>query len=91
MLKSPIFLLTRCCKRSMNSDNGDFGYLYINAIELGVLINCCFFRVNIETVLKPSFDIIVISLEYLYAMLLNLFTFELKCILNCLSKDDSIM
>ena len=51
MLKSPrkilIFLPTRYCKQSMNSDNGDFGDLYINAIEIRVLINC-FFRVNIE-------------------------------------------
>ena len=38
MLKSPrkisIFLPTRYCKQSMNSDNGDFGDLYINAINV---------------------------------------------------------
>ena len=55
----------------MNSDNGDFGDLYINAIETGVLLNRCFFRVNIEMVLKSLFDKIVIFLEYPYAMLLN--------------------
>ena len=38
--------------------------------------------------LKSSSDKIVISLEYPYAMPLNLFIFELKCILNCLSKAD---
>ena len=83
MLKSPrkilIFLPTRYCKQSMNSDNGDFGDLYINAVEIRVLINC-FFRVNIEMALKSSFDKIVISLEYPYSMLLNLFKFELECI-----------
>ena len=64
----------------MNSDNSDFGDLYSNAIEIEVLLNCCFFRVNIEMALKPSFDKTVISLEYPYAVLLNLFIFELKCI-----------
>ena len=38
MLKSlrkiSIFLPTRYCKQSMNSDNGDFGDLYINAINV---------------------------------------------------------
>ena len=42
MLKSPrktsIFLPTRYCKQLMNSDNGDFDDLYINAIETGVLL-----------------------------------------------------
>ena len=52
---------------------------------------CCFFRVNIEMALKSSFDKIVILLEYPHAMLFNLFIFELKCILNCPSKADSIM
>ena len=41
--------------------------------------------------LKSLFDKIIISLEYPYAMLLHLFIFELKCILNYLSKADSIM
>ena len=41
--------------------------------------------------LKSSFDTTVISLEYPYAMLLNFLISELKCILNCLSKADSIM
>ena len=36
----------------MNSDNGDFGDPYINAIEIGVLLGCCFLRVNVEMVLK---------------------------------------
>ena len=95
MLKSPrkmsIFLPSRYCKQLMNSDNGDFGDLYINEIEIGVLLNCCFFRVNIEMALKSSFDKIIISLEYPFAILLHLFIFELKCILNYLSKADSIM
>ena len=90
MLKPPkeitIFLPTRYCKKSMNSDNGDFVDLYINAIETGVLLNCCFLRVNMEMALKSSIDKIVISLEYQYAMHLNLFIFELKFILNCLSQ-----
>ena len=75
----------------MNSDNGDFGDVYINVIGVGVLLQCCFFRVNIEMTLKYSFDKIVISIEYPYAMLLKLFIFEWKCILNCLAKVDSIM
>ena len=75
----------------MNSDNGDFGELYISAIEIAVLLNRYFFRVNIKIASKSSFEKIVISLEYPYPMLLNLFIFELKCILNCLSKADSIM
>ena len=95
MLKSPrkmsIFLPSRYCKQLMNSDNGDFGDLYINEIEIGVLLNCCFFRVIIEMALKSSFDKIIISLEYPFAILLHLFIFELKCILNYLSKADSIM
>ena len=95
MLKSsrkiPISLPTRYCKQSMNLDNSDFGDLYINAIEIGVLLTCCLFRVNIEMTLKSLFDKIVISFEHQYVMLLNLFIFELKCILNCLSKADSIM
>ena len=74
----------------MNSDNGNFGDLHIKAIEIGVLLNCCFFRVNIEMTLKFSFHKIVISIEYLYALLLNLLIFELKCIVNCLSKTTSI-
>ena len=41
--------------------------------------------------LKSSFDKIIISLEYPFAVLLHLFIFELKCILNYLSKADSIM
>ena len=41
--------------------------------------------------LKSSFDKIVISLQYPHAMLFNLFIFELKCILNCSSKADSII
>ena len=95
MLKSsrkiPISLPTRYCKQSMNLDNSDFGDLYINAIEIGVLLTCCLFRVNIEMTLKSLFDKIVISLEHQYVMLLNFFIFELKCILNCLSKADFTM
>ena len=53
----------------MNSDSGDFGDLYINGIEIGVLLNCCFFRVTAEMALKSSFNKIVISLEYPNAML----------------------
>ena len=75
----------------MNSDNRDLGDLYVNSIEIGVLLNSCFFRVNIEITLKSSFDKIEISLEYPYAMLLSLLIFELKCILNCLSKAYSFM
>ena len=59
----------------MNSDNRDLGDLYVNAIEIGVLLNSCFFRANIEMTLKSSFDKIVIFLEYPYAMLLSLLIF----------------
>ena len=41
--------------------------------------------------LKSSFNKIVIYLEYSCAMLLNFFIFQLKCLLNYLSKADSIM
>ena len=60
----------------MKSDNGDFSDLYINAIEIGVLSNCCIFIVNIEMTLKTLFDKTEISFECPYAMLLNLFIFE---------------
>ena len=59
----------------MNSDNRDLGNLYVNAIEIGVLLNSCFLRVNIEMTLKSSFDKIVISLEYPHAMFLSLLIF----------------
>ena len=60
-------------------------------LQIEVLLNCCFFRVILQIVFISSFDKVVNSLEYPYAMLLNLFIFELKYILNSLSKADSII
>ena len=53
ILKSPsnisILLPTRYIRQSINPVNGEFDDLYINATEVGLFLNCCFFRSGLES------------------------------------------